>query len=307
VLHENQAVLVDSGSSRGGSNRIEMLAPSAKSVKFVREIPTPTIKTFDLVDVVAGGDGFSGRRNAGIDPTSGRRSTEAFIRKIHTGKSPLFCVPNKDDVWAIGDRRFHRASGLPFVDGVFIPDGSKGPITVDSAGHTFVDCPETSNYAPFLVWAGGAIPQSGFPTTMDGVDYEQNGHGLLHMHANLGMTFDLGAIRKANPGWTVRRFLAMVANLESLSEDGANLSQGADYWVLVDGWVRDRRRQINGCSGATRISIAISSSDRFLTLVSADGGNGINRDLIAFGDPRLEMVKQKDRQASLKSNAKGEP
>jgi hypothetical protein len=51
----------------------------------------------------------------------------------------------------------------------------------------------------------------------------------------------------------------------------------------------------------------INSGDRFLTLVSTDGGNGIDRDLIAFGDPRLELAKENDRQTSLKSNAKGAP
>ena len=27
------------------------------------------------------------------------------------------------------------------------------------------------------------------------------GHGLLFMHANKAITFDLGAIRRANPDW----------------------------------------------------------------------------------------------------------
>ena len=87
-----------------------------------------------------------------------------------------------------------------------------------------------------------------------------------------------------------------MANLELLSKDRHQSSQGADYWVLVDGRVRDRRRQINGCSSAISISIAINSNDRFLTLVSTDGGNGIDRDLIAFGDPRLELIEENDRQ-----------
>ena len=302
LLRENESVRVDRRSQRP-----MVVVPASKSVDFVREIPRPKMpkmKTFDLVGVVAGGDGFSGHRNASIDPTSGRRSTEVFIQKLHTGESPQFLV-RSDDVWAIGDKKFHSAEELPFVDGVFIPDGSDGPVTVDSAGHTFADCPKTLNFAPFLVWAGGDIPLSGFPTTMKGVDYARSGHGLLHMHANLGLTFDLDAIRKANPGWTLRRFLAMVANLEVLSKAGINRSKGADYWVLVDGRVRFRRRQITAYNGATPISILINSSDRFLTLVSADGGNDLNRDHIAFGDPRLELIEEKDRQTSLKSTAKG--
>ena len=58
--------------NQGGGNRIVMLGPSAKPANFVRQIPKRTVKIFDLVDVVAGGDGFSGRRNRGIDPTNGQ-------------------------------------------------------------------------------------------------------------------------------------------------------------------------------------------------------------------------------------------
>jgi hypothetical protein len=288
----------------GVVNRVTALGSATKPVRFVRTIPGRTVKTFDLVDVVAGGDGFSGRRGRGIDPTNGRPSTEVRIAKAHLDESLLFHVAN-GDLWAIGDGKFHRAEDLPFVDGVFIPDGSKGPITVDSAGHTFADCPTTLNYAPLLIWGGGAIPQAEVPTTMDGVDYARSGHGLLYMHANLGLSFDLDAVRKANPGWTVRRFSAMVANMVSLSQSGTNAS--ADCWILVDGRARSHCRQLNANNDAIPISVLINSGDRFLTLVSTDGGNGIDRDLIAFGDPRLELAKENDRQTSLKSNAKGAP
>ena len=61
-----------------------MSFPSAKPVNFVRQIPRLTIKTLDLVDVVAGGDGFSGRRGRGIDPTNGQtnRCTAAERRNL---------------------------------------------------------------------------------------------------------------------------------------------------------------------------------------------------------------------------------
>ena len=74
---------------------------------FVREIPKQHIKTFDLVDVVAGGDGFSGRRNAGIDPTTGR-IVDALPK-------------DAKDLSFTGDGQYHRVQSLPFIDGVFIP------------------------------------------------------------------------------------------------------------------------------------------------------------------------------------------
>jgi hypothetical protein len=302
LLHENESAQVDRRKQRPS-----LIVPASGSLDFVREIPKLSIKTFDLVDVVAGGDGFSGHRGASIDPTSGRRSTEAFIRKIQIDESVLLVNPGVDgvgeDKWAIGDRKFHRVESLPFVDGVFIPDGSKGPITVDSAGHLFADCPRTLNVAPFLFWAGGAIPNTQFPltTTVKGVDYARNGNALLHMHANLGITFDLNAVRKSHPDWTIQRFLAIVANMELRSEAGTDVS--ADYWVLVDGRVRSYRCRINARDGAFPLSIPINPSDCYLTLVSTDGGNGINCDLITFIDPQLELSKEHYQPASLNVSA----
>ena len=110
VLHENQSARVENRGSQGGGNRVVMLGPSAKPANFVRQIAKHTVKVFDLVDVVAGGDGFSGRRNRGIDPSNGRA--------VDTGQSKL-------DI--LGDGKYHRVEAMPFVDGVFIPDGRVGP------------------------------------------------------------------------------------------------------------------------------------------------------------------------------------
>ena len=73
ILHENESARVENRSrDRGGRDLVIVLGPPAEPANFVRAIPKRTIRALDLVDVVAGGDGFSGRRNAGIDPNSGR-------------------------------------------------------------------------------------------------------------------------------------------------------------------------------------------------------------------------------------------
>ena len=244
---------------------------------FVREIPRQTIKTFDLVDVVAGGDGFSGRRNAGIDPTTGRATN-----------TPKFAKTTQE--YAVGDGKYHRVAGLPFVDGAFIPNGRLGPVVVDSAGHAFAEFPATANCTSDYLWAGGRIPYEPLVvrTELDGVDYASPGHGLLFMQSNKGITFDLDAIRQANPGSRLARFRAMTGNTETASEQG--LAVFADLWVLVDGQLRFKRHEINGYSGGMPVNIPIGDKDRFLTLVSTDGENGIYWDWIVFGDPRLELV-----------------
>ena len=69
VLHENESVRVDASQ---GQRKIVMV-PAAKTASFIREIPKRTIKTLDLVDVVAGGDGFPAKRviAASIPPPAG--------------------------------------------------------------------------------------------------------------------------------------------------------------------------------------------------------------------------------------------
>jgi hypothetical protein len=138
------------------------------------------------------------------------------------------------------------------------------------------------------IWAGGLVPTTALPnspTKLGDIDYLTGGHGLLYMHANKGITFDLEAIRRANPDCTLRRFLAVVANTNPY-ETGV-----ADAWVFVDGQMRFRRRQINQYAGAFSIDVSLAPQSRFLTLVSTDGGDGsVGRDWITFGDPRLELL-----------------
>ena len=272
VLHENESARVENCGNQGGGNRVIVLGPSAKPADFVREIPKRTIKTLDLVDVVAGGDGFSGRRNRGIDVRNGRVTDTEEV-----GSNPT-----------MGDGKYHRVVGMPFVDGIFIPNGAAGPVQLDSAGHSSAWLPATDNRTANALWAGQCGADS---AELEGIDYASPGHGHLAMDANKGVTFDLEAIRRANPGYKLVRFRAVAGNTEQVSEKGAPVY--ADVWVFVDGQVQFRRREITRYNGAMPIVIPINDKDRFLTLVATDGGNGYQQDHIMFGDPRLELAPAK--------------
>ena len=113
----------------------------------------------------------------------------------------------------------------------------------------------------------------------------------MFVHANKGITFNLDAIRRSNPGHEVLRLRAVAGNVETESQKGANVS--ADIWVLVDGQVRFKRREFNGYDGAATVAIPIHASDRFLTLAATDAGNTYMCDQIIFGDPRLELMGEK--------------
>jgi hypothetical protein len=276
-LRENVSAQVG-GSQR---DRTIVVAPAAKAANFVREMPMQSAKTLDLVDVVAGGDGFSGKRNSGIDATNGKPTTAL--------------APSGDvDFIRAGDGQYHPVDGMPLVDGVFIPDGRAGGVQIDSTGRTFAGFPATTNATSAYLWAGGVVPGSPahprfhvVPTTLSGIDYSLPGHQVLFLHANKGITFDLQAVRRANPQLKPLRFCTTAGSTEPVSDEQRWVY--ADIWVLVDGKVRFQRRQINKTHGAFSVVIPIAEGDRFLTLAATDGGDGIACDWIIFGDPRIEL------------------
>jgi hypothetical protein len=267
ILRENQSARVSADAESGG---VVVLA-AAVSPAFVREIPKQTIKVLDLADVVASGDGFSGRRNRGIDPHSGQVAQ----------------TPGVDNRTVVDDGKYHRVAGMPFVDGVFVPCGRRGPVQLDSAGHSFAWFPSVAPYTFGTVWAGkDAITTA----ELSGTDYSSPGHAMIELHANKAITFDLAAIRRANPGWKLMRFSAVAGNT---AQSHPKASVFADLWVFVDGQVRFQRREINRYNGAMPAVVPISDKDRFLTLAATDGGDNIGWDHTIFGDPRLEMVPVK--------------
>ncbi len=283
ILRENESARVEGGDEP----RITMLGASAETADFTRRIPKVTYKTLDLVDVVAGGDGFSGRRNRSIDPTNGQ--ADAMTPKGLGSKE-----------WFVGDGKYHRVEALPFVDGVFIPDGGKNAVQVDSADNMFAGFPDTTSKTWKPIWAGGKLPTDPpSKAAFGGIDYAAPPHCLLFMHANNGITFDLEAIRRANPGSRLLRFRAAAGSSSEAMYSAGGAKVSADLWVLVDGQVRFERHEIDGYSGAFQVLIAINDDDRFLTLATTDGGitdygvNGVYGDWTMFGDPRL-VLRQVD-------------
>jgi hypothetical protein len=283
TLHENESarVTIADGPS-GGKKYVISLGASVTPADFVRRLDGPTIKVLDLVDVVAGGDGFSGRRNRGIDLRNGRLVDTISVETY------------------FGDRKYHPVKETPLVDGVFIisTPSYDDPVQLDSAGHTVAGLSAGETQARGHVWAGG---HDGVFSILDGIDYSTPGHGMIALHANSGVTFDLAAIRRANPGWKLLRFRGVAGLAEpTRSEHGASPHRGkpaeyepdglADLRVFVDGEVRFQRREVNIHTGALRAVVPIRDGDRFLTLVATHANNGITGDYTMFGDPQLELL-----------------
>jgi len=266
----DQAVRLDADAAH-----IEPVDADAR--RFVRHLP-PKPYDLDLADMIAGGDGRGGGnavRYHGINPANGRMDAAA-------GQGRLW-----------GDYRYHRVEISPYIDGVFIPDGKKGPVTLDSAGHATDRLPATTNGAQDLVRRGGTRDQdereANFPPVLDGVDFRTAGHSVIGLHANAGVTVDLTAIRETNAEMAIARFASVTGVIDKGKHSGR-----VEVWVFVDGRLRFHRPNLRGDGRGHRIEIPLTPSDRFLTLVTTDGGNGTGHDWLIFGDPRLQLVPTAD-------------
>lgn len=230
----------------------------------------------NLADVVGNGDGFgTGRKDVGVDPATGlfgsgenstRRRTNVFVP-----------VPTNE-----------------FIDGVFVPNGETDQI-ISSVGHRFAECPPTSGYFfADIVNTPSSISladmETQFPLLLGDVDYSQANNPSILLHSNAGITFDLSRFRSHFPGAGIARFQSEIG-----VSDSAPKCYGADFWVLVDGQLRYHNAEPMQRGDVQTVSIEISETDRFLTLVVTDGGkydeiedrHGIGYDWCVFGHPFL--------------------
>jgi hypothetical protein len=215
--------------------------------------------TLDLADVVRGGNGLgTGNSAVRLNPIKGLTDNHHFRYATAPGFLP---IPE-----------------LAFVDGIFVPDGRTQQI-ISTEGDVFIKCPETSGVFDKDVLANpvrGILRTNAGPSTIQfyNQDYtDDSGNTCIVMHANLGLTFDLNAVRQSYDR-EINRFTSQIG----ISDMGENGPANADFWVLVDGQVRYSLSQYKQKGVLNDISIEIQKTDRFLTLATTDGGDPDNPD-----------------------------
>jgi hypothetical protein len=221
-------------------------------------------KPLDLADIVGGGDGRgTGTKAAGIDPRTGRARDPQPLGYLDAVAANVV-----------------SPGPTPLVNAVFIPSGPSD-VPVSTTGLVVRGLPETSGAAWDAIRNGPVNQQDS--TKLGDVDYARDGHTILGLHANAGITFDLAEIAARTPqdGLEHPRFRAVVGY------GGRTATAGADYFVCVDGVVAAQGR-IGRDDGGVAIDVPLPPSARFLTLVATDAGNGIGMDQIFFGDARIE-------------------
>ncbi len=248
---------------------VSVMPGGASPQAFVRDI-TGDPRVLDVVDLINGGDGATRRRGLSIDPS--------------TGRAGAFAPGNYLPV----DAAYRRVAGVPVIDGAFVPQGT-GPDTVDSAGHAFQFA--ISDRRTFQhIRTGGTIEwpadraNENFTARLGGVDYGSDGHGVILLHSNKGLTLDLAAVRRLRPATSVVRFRCVVGSTYAGPE-----TKKADAFVIVDGKARYERRGFTNFDGPGVIDVALAPTDRFLTLASTDGGDTTGLDWIIFGDPQFDI------------------
>jgi hypothetical protein len=272
--------------------------PSAGDSDFQRALPVanPTnlgVGELSLVDVICGSRAGEYRIAGAIDPLSG-----------HWGDGP-WNQPKGVEVRP-GDGRFVSVGWNPMVDGVFIPPSAAAPCQVDSEG-ALLGLPSCSGATWGPIWARRRIGADLDPFAQS-LDQDDEGFwgagtvtamldrlrwardGLVGLHANIGVTIDLDAIRRERSA-SISRLRGVVTLLER-----SHVSQPfrprslSDFYVYVDGQERYRRLAFSREDGDAQFGASIEDGDRFLTLVVTDAGDGNLFDRVILIDPVLELT-----------------
>lgn len=235
----------------------------------------------DLADVGGGGNGFgTGQLNRWLEIGTGLDGTGYIVNGQTTQQ------------YQTTDNRYHHVNHLPYVDGVFSPDGSAGPVQVSSRNHLWRDCPKTAGTYFEDVFNGDYIRAGGkrHGLVLKGQAFGTREHPAITLHSNAGITFDLDAMRRDMPGLEIIEFKALCGISEHARTHLDSTETGtADFWVLVDGNKRFEALGIDVNSQPQEISVPLGGREQFVTLVSTDGDGRPNYDWSFFAEPRLEV------------------
>ena len=241
-----------------------------------RRIAALAGEALDLADIVGGGDGRgSGTKGAGVVLETGEATTKKLmmLRNVlpNALRAPVFDAKQKTP---------------KLIKGVFLPNGGeRGDGTVRiTAEIVLKEIPRTNGMSWDAVRYGTLNAQ--VHAKIAGVDYQADGHSIIGLHANGGITFDLAEIRKAS-GLGVLRFTAMVG----FGATAAASESKADFAVYVDG-ARVVHRAGLQKNASLPVDVVLAADAAFLTLLATDGGDGIGSDLLFLGDARLRPEVQ---------------
>lgn len=283
ILVANEATFID----RAG----DVKDIPVKTTDFIRQIDPETgfvwrgQSRLSLADIVGDGNGFgTGKLEWGINPETGVTA----YRDRERGK-----VSNYQGFQPVHDN--------PYIDGVFCPLRDNASIQISSDGRIFDACPlTTGSYWGYVMnsgWFGQTSQGEGVFNSnlqLNGRVYGSREFPAITMHSNLGITFDLDAIRKSISHFGIQRFTAMCGISEMVLEKGGEYPSvpKASFYILLDGQKKFERVDMMPTDGAAKIDLEIPDNVHFLTLMITEGSDGTyNGDWTLFAEPMLHLVQ----------------
>ena len=288
VATEGQAAHVDQ------AGRIGLKSLDDRPNLFVRHMPKagscfsiPGMR-LDLADVVGGGNGFgTGVQGRALDPTKDYTNV--------TFRETILRRPLNNSGYRPGSG-FIGIEKLPFIDGIFVPNGSDQSTTITSTGLLFQDCPDThGTYYDGIVCGAVFDDQKVHAGRLAGHRYETPEHPSIGAHANVGITFDLDSIRASMSNCLISRFRAHCGISETLAdihqEEKDYAQVKVTFWVLVDGRIEYSRELGADPFESDQINVPLNPGDRFLTLITTTPQENLYC-WSMFAEPALELERK---------------
>lgn len=244
-----------------------------------------------LVDIICGSAPGEYRFAGSLDPELGTWSTLPW--------SELKGVRGK-----AGTGKVVPVNWNPWVHGVFIPAPDNKQMAFDLADHSVISPPLVGGaWGP--IWARRRIERHLDPLAAQ-ADRDVEGFwgagtttalldrsrwvrdGIVGMHANVGITLDLAAIRKGY-GTSLTSLRGALAHLEQsyVSQPFQPQAQ-ATFQVYVDGELRYERNNFCRQDGDALFGVELNDTDQLLSLIVTDGNDGPIYDRVILLDPILE-------------------
>ena len=271
ILYQNQAKRV----TTSGSIR----SITFQNREFVRDFDSDHAvlwngENLNLASVISGGNGFGKvHLNMGIDQRTGKLVSGNVEERNNSDVKGYIPVPQ-----------------IPFVDGVFVPDGENGPVQLTSAGQTFDGFEDTDGayYMAIGIYSFVNMYTAGTGFQYASIQlkgYSEETSDNLCLHANSGITFDLQKIREAMPFTNITQF-SSVYGVPKARDDQDGVA--SDFYVFVDGTPRMIKKGVSNQDEPGHVTIPLEKTDRFLTLVCTQGDQNFG-DWSLFVNPTLEL------------------
>ncbi|MBC8378632.1 MAG: NPCBM/NEW2 domain-containing protein [Planctomycetes bacterium] len=244
-----------------------------------------------LADIVGGGNGFgSGQIDRGIDPLTGGVTETLSRTDVYSGPENYVHVPT-----------------IPYIDGVFVPGMDASPMQITSTGTQTDEFPKTSGEIWGYIFDGAwheSDDTSRHHLQLNGIQLGDKENPAITMHSNLGITFDLSAIRQTLPGVSIKSFSSVFGVSQTVEEgiksrDFSNVADmpgvdnlvaeryaTAEFWVFLDG-KKVLQQKLSSVSEAGTVNIPIEDGVRFLTLAVTEADDTFMFDWSVFSRPEL--------------------